>query len=99
MAGEVDEDVDAVGMHLRRRCFVIDAVDAAPGLAAGLDAARHRVVGAGIGIHEEFDSTLRLCGQGGEHALGEIADRMFAQVARYQPDAQGSARAARPGLA
>ena len=98
VAGEVDQDVDAVGVHARRRGRVVDAVDTMPGLATGADAPAQVIFCARIRIHDEFDPALRLRGQCRQHPLRKITDRVLAQVARHQAHAQGAAAAVGPGL-
>ena len=56
MAGEVYQDVDAIGLDKVRCGFVVEELDRAPITEVGFQRFRYRVVAAGIAIGEEVEA-------------------------------------------
>ena len=98
MAGQVEQDVDAVAPHQGVQRVVVEGRDLAPGrhVAAQARAARILVRAGVIGKHLQ----ARAPGQVGQHRLEEADHGMLAQVTRDEADPQPAFRIAAvgPGL-
>ena len=88
VAGEVDQDVDFVIADLPRQLLIRNPHHRAPDPAAGLDPFRQRVGQGMIAVGDDVQASHESSGKFGKYAFDEVADRVFAQVARHQAHPQ-----------
>ena len=91
MPGKIDQDVDAIGADAIGGRRVAHPDNVSPGSGAGLQALRD-VVGLlhrGIAYHLDGAGIVR-----GQQRLGEIGDRVLAEIGRHIADSQPTARVA-----
>ncbi len=87
VAGQIDQDVDAVGAHHPRHLGVRKAAQVAPIPGHGAQAFGDLVGPLHVGVAEELEPGPVLMGQ---HRLEEARHRVPAQIGRYVAQAQAS---------